>query len=212
VAEGASSASARRRRGTGGIKKKHLAAALSAAVAAHVDRRIELWFADEARVGQKGRVGHRWWPRGLRAPGLCDKRFESAYLFGAVRPASGDSFALVLPEVSSEAMNVFLRRFADRLAVGVHGVLVLDQAGWHTAKAVVVPSNVTLVKLPAYSPELNPVERVWLHLRERHLSHRLLKNYNAVVTACCKAWNRFASDKDRVRSLTEYPWIKQVHT
>lgn len=189
--------------------KKSLAAALSGVAAAQGDRRIELWFADEARVGQKGRVGHRWWPRGLRAPGLCDKRFESAYLFGAVRPASGDGFALVLPEVSTEAMNVFLAQFAQRLAPDAHGVLVLDQAGWHGAKALVVPSNVTLVKLPPYSPELNPVERIWLYLRERYLSHRVLKDYDAVVRACCKAWNDFAADKARVRSLTEYEWIRE---
>ena len=96
----------------------------------------------------------------------------------------------MLPEVSTEAMSVFLERFAAERAPDEHAVLVMDQAGWHVAHALRVPDNVTLVPLPPYSPELNPVERVWLYLRERFLSHRLLNSYDAIVDACCAAWNR----------------------
>jgi hypothetical protein len=117
---------------------------------------------DEARVGQKGRVCHRWWLRGQRPPGICDKRFEWAYIFTAVQPASGDDVTLVLPEVSTRMMNLFLAHFAQQLAADTHAIMVLDQAGWHGARALRVPDNVTLVPLPSYSPELNPVERVWL--------------------------------------------------
>ena len=81
-------------------------------------------------------------------------------------------------------------------------------AGWHTAKRLVVPSNVTLVWLPSYSPQLNPVERLWLLLRERHLSHRLLDDYDAIVDALCRAWN--ALTPERIRSLTCYPYLEQV--
>ena len=130
------------------------------------------------------------------------------HLFGAVRPATGDRFALVLPVVSTEAMSVFLDRFAARLACDEHAVMVLDQAGWHGAHALRVPNNVTLVALPSYSPELNPVERLWLYLRERHLSHRLLNDYDAIVEACCQAWNKLTPE--RVQSLCNYPYIQQV--
>ena len=78
------------------------------AAQAHSDRTIALWFMDEARVGQKGRTGFRWWVRGERPRGLCDRRFKWAYIFGAVRPAMGDDFALVLPAVSLAAMSIFL--------------------------------------------------------------------------------------------------------
>ena len=115
---------------------------------------------DEARVGQKGRTGQRWWVRGQRPPGLCNKSFASASLFAAVRPATGDSFGLVPPQVSTAAMNEFLARFAATLAEDEHAVMVADRAGWHTARRLVVPSNVTLVWLPSYSPQLNPVERL----------------------------------------------------
>jgi hypothetical protein len=106
------------------------------------ERRIELWFMDEARVGQKGRTGHRWWRRGERPRGLCDRRFESAHIYGAVRPATGDDVALILPTVSTEAMPVFLDEFAARLAANAHAVPLLDGAGWHVSGALVVPDRV----------------------------------------------------------------------
>ena len=159
-------------------------------------------------MGQKGRICHRWWLKGQRPPGLCDRRFEWAYLFAAVRPATGASSALVLPMVSTEAMSVFLEHFAAALAPDEHAVMVLDQAGWHGARALRIPDNVSLVPLPPYAPELNPIERVWLFLRERFLSHRLLGGYKAIVDACCQAWNRLTPD--RLRSLCNYPYIQQV--
>jgi transposase len=183
---------------------------VTAAAAAHPGERVALWFMDEARVGQKGRPCHRWWRRGQRPPGRCDKRFESAYIFAAVAPATGTEVALVLPEATTVAMNRFLAEFGRRLPDGVHAALVLDGAGWHGAKALEVPANVTLVPLPPYSPELNPVERVWLYLRERCLSLRVFKNYQAIVDACCRAWNRLAADPDRLRSLCDQPWIRKV--
>ena len=107
-------------------------------------------------------------------------------------------------------MNLFLAEFGRRLPDGVHAALVLDGAGWHGAKALEVPANVTLVPLPPYSPELNPVERVWLYLRERCLSLRVFNDHRAIIAACCQAWNRLAADPDRLRSLCDQPWITQV--
>ena len=182
---------------------------MDAVRAAHPGKRLTLWCQDEARVGQKGRVGHRWFTRGQRPSGLCDQRYTWAHLFAAVQPATGQDFALVLPEVSTRAMQVFLDRFAATLNVDEHAVMLLDQAGWHGARALVVPGNVTLVPLPPYAPQLNPVERVWLYLRERHLSHRLLSGYDAIVDACCAAWNQLTPD--RLRSLTNYPYLQQVN-
>ncbi|MEE4277715.1 MAG: transposase, partial [Halieaceae bacterium] len=89
-------------------------------------------------------------------------------------------------------------------------VMILDGAGWHSAKALAVPPNVTLVPLPPYSPQLNPMERVWLYLRERFLSLRVLEGYEAIVDACCIAWNAIADDTDRIRSLCLYPYIQKV--
>ena len=171
-------------------------------------RRLTLWFQDEARFGQKGRVCHRWFTRGQRPGGLCDGRYTWAHLFAAVRPATGQSFALVLPDLSTIAMQAFLDRFSTMLDTDEHAVMVMDQAGWHVALALRVPGNVTLAHLPPYSPELNPVERVWLYLRERHLSHRMLAGYDAIVDALCQAWNQLTPE--RLHTLTHYPYLDQV--
>lgn len=141
---------------------------------------------------------------------MCDKRFTFAYIFAAVEPGTDNGFALVLPHANTEAMQLFLDGFAATLAEDEHAVMMLDQAGWHGAIDLVTPANITLVPLPAYSPELNPVERVWLHLKARFLSHRLHADYDAIVTAACDAWNRLKAETGRLTSLCSYPWIPRV--
>ena len=128
----------------------------------------------------------------------------------AVEPGTDNAFALVLPYVNTQAMQEFLDRFAATIAQDEHVALVLDQAGWHGSGALIVPDNVTLVPLPPYSPELNPVERVWLYLKERFLSHRLLADYQAIADAACRAWNRLVAETGRITLLASYPWILQV--
>jgi hypothetical protein len=87
----------------------------------------------------------------------------------------------VLPAASTSTMTIFLREFAKTLAPDAHVVMVLDQAGWHGANSLKVPDNITLVPLPPYSPELNPIERVWLFLRERFLSFRGFRHQDGVL-------------------------------
>ena len=158
-------------------------------------------------MGQKGRTCHRWYERGVRPPGPADRRFASLYLFAACRPGTDQAFALALPEATTKTMNLFLDGFARQLEPGIHAALILDRAGWHGAAALEVPANVTLVHLPPYSPELNPVERVWLYLRERFLSHRVLADYEAVLDTACDAWNALAGEIGRLASLTAYPYL-----
>jgi transposase len=136
-----------------------------------------------------------------------DKRFESLSLFAACRPGTDQAFALALPEATATTMDLFLAGFAEQLEPGAHAVLILDRAGWHGSRRLTVPANVTLVPLPPYSPELNPVERVWLYLRERFLSHRVLDGYAAVLDAACRAWNALAAEPGRLSSLTAYPYL-----
>jgi transposase len=104
-------------------------------------------------------------------------------------------------------MQAFLDAFARTIADDEHVALVLDGAGWHSGKALRMPANITPVPLPPYSPELNPVERVWLYLKERFLSLRLLNDYKAIVTATTRAWKLLCQETGRLTSLTSYPWI-----
>src|SRR4051794_33164 len=170
--------------------------------------RVELWFMDEARIGQKGRLTHVWYQKGMRPRGVRQQGFASAHLFGAVCPERGEGVALVLPEVSTAAMSTFLAELSRAVPAGTHAALVLDGAGWHVSDDLSVPANLTLIHPPPYSPELNPVERVWEYLRDRWLSHRVLAGgYEAVVDAACAAWNALLAEPGRLQSLTSFPWL-----
>jgi transposase len=188
--------------------KKTCPGLIDAVARDHPGERVELWFMDEARVGQKGGVTHVWYQKGARPRGPRQHGFTSTYLFGAVCPERGEGVALVLPEVSTAAMDLFLAELSRAVPAGTHAALVLDGAGWHVSDDLTVPANLTLIHPPPYSPELNPVERVWEYLRDRWLSHRVLAGgYEAVVDAACAAWNALLAEPGRLRSLTNFPWL-----
>ena len=105
-------------------------------------------------------------------------------------------------------MSAFLQRFSQTLDGDEHAVMVVGGAGWHASHNLAVPPNVTLLRLPPYAPKLNPVERVWLYPRERHLSHRVHEGYAATLDAVCHAWRQLTPE--RLRSLCGYPWLAQV--
>src|SRR5919107_1275564 len=114
-----------------------------------------------ARVGQKNKITRRWAKQGTRPSAPKDQRTQSTYIFGAICPAEGKGAGLVLPRCTSEGMSLHLEEISKAVALGAHAVLLLDQAGWHQSRRLVVPANITLMPLPARAPELNPVENVW---------------------------------------------------
>lgn len=168
--------------------------------------RIEVWFADEARVGQKNKITRRWARRGTRPSAPQDLRTASTYIFGAICPKTGKGAALVLPRCNTEAMNRHLAEITLSVATGAHAVLLLDQAGWHLSDRLVVPPNITLLPLPPKCPELNPVENLWQFLRENWLSNRIFRSYDAVVDHCCDAWNRLVDQPWRIMSIGLREW------
>lgn len=125
---------------------------------------------------------------------------------------SDDAFALVMPEANTGTMQEFLDRFSKTLPENEVAVMYADQAGWHGSGGLSIPENVRLLPLPPYSPELNPVERIWLYLKERYLSHRLLDDYDAIVDAVCEAWKKLLAETGRITSLCGYPWIEELLT
>jgi transposase len=170
--------------------------------------RVEVWLQDEARVGQQGTLTRVWAERGSRPSAVKQTEYEWAYPFAAVNPATGASSALVAPTVNTQYMNEHLRFIAREAGPAVHVVLVLDNAGWHVAKALRVPANVTLLYLPPYSPELNGAERVWGYLRSHYLSNRVYRDYDELFDALAAAWNRL--EPERLKSLTHTEWIERA--
>jgi len=123
-------------------------------------------------------------------------------------PARGTAAGLVLPFVNTQAMNAHLAEIARSIAHGAHAVIVLDGAGWHGARALTVPDNITLLHLPPYAPELNPVENVWAYLRANKLAITVFDTYDDILDACCKAWNFFANDPNTIASITSRDWAR----
>ena len=171
---------------------------------------LEVWFQDEARVGQQGTLTRIWAARGTRPRAPRDTRYKWAYIFGAVCPERGATAALVMPHADTAAMNAHLVEISRTVAAGAHAILVLDGAGWHGSKALRVPENITLLLLPPYAPELNPVENVWAYLRANRLAISVLNTYQEIVTQCCDAWNFFANDTATVRSIASRDYAKAV--
>ena len=173
-------------------------------------RPVEVWFQDEARVGQQGTLTRVWARRGTRPRAPRDRRYAWAYLFGAVCPGRAIGAALVLPYANTEATGLHLAEISSHVAPGAHAVVVLDGAGWHASGELAVPENLTLLPLPRYSPELNPVENVWEYLRQNKLGLRVWPDYEAIVATCCDAWSWLLAAPDRLASITRREWARAV--
>jgi len=171
---------------------------------------LEVWFQDEARVGQQATLTRIWAERGTRPRAPRDTRYKWTYIFGAVCPERGTTAALVMPKADTAAMNAHLAEISRTVAEGAHAILVLDGAGWHGSKALCIPENITLLTLPPYAPELNPIETVWAYLRANKLAISVFETAEDIVSRCCEAWNFFANDIDTVRSITKRDYAKAV--
>ena len=172
-------------------------------------KRIEIWWQDEARIGQKNKITRRWAKRGTRPSAPHDQRTKSAYLFGAICPADGKAAGLVLPFCNTTAMALHLEEISRAIAVGAHAILLLDQAGWHLSAELKVPENITLVPLPAKCPELNPVENIWQYMRENWLSNRVFLSYDDILNHCCYAWNKLVDQPWTIMSIGLRRWAHQ---
>ena len=169
---------------------------------------LEIWFQDEARVGQKGTLTRIWARIGSRPRGARDTRYEWAYIFGAACPERAVGAALVMPHANTEAMNLHLQVIFGAVTAGAHCALVIDGAGWHISSALDVPDNITLIRLPPYAPELNPIENIWEYLRKNNLALRIHDDYDDIVEACCKAWNDLVAMPEQLASITRRAWAK----
>jgi hypothetical protein len=173
---------------------------------------IEIWFQDEARVGQKNGLVRQWARRGTRPRQPADQRYESAYLFGAICPARGTGAALALPFADTEAMQLHLDEISANVAVGAHAALIFDRAGWHTTSNLAMPANITPIWLPSRAPELNPVENIWQYLRANWLSNRVFETFADIIDAICKAWNKLIAQPETITSIGMRDWAHVSQT
>src|SRR5258706_3250726 len=168
--------------------------------------RVEVWFQDKARIGQNNSLTRVWGQTGSRPSAPKDLGFASAYLFGAVCRSEGKAAALIMPICNPADMNQHLSEISSQVAPDAHAVVILDGAGWHRSQGLGVAGNIPLLELPPYSPELNPVERVWHYLPSHWLANSVFPSLGDIMDACETAWNRFAAADALIRSLCAIAW------
>lgn len=103
-------------------------------------------------------------------------------------------------------MQLHLNAISSKVTNGYHAIIVMDKAGWHLAKKLNIPKNITIIKLPPYSPELNPMEQVFQQLRKLKLSNACYNNFEDIDTACVEAWNSFVKFKGNIKKLALRDW------
>lgn len=160
---------------------------------------------DEARFGLINWHRRRYCPKGFRPPyNIVRRAYEWTYLYAAVDPTSGESFCLYLPGMDGLCLEEFLEHLGEAYG-GHHLLVVLDGAPSHTSGRIELPENVSLLRLPAYSPELNPVER-WLQEFRSALSNRIFETVELLQEALTEVLTPYWQDSGRLRSLVGFSW------
>lgn len=187
--------------------QKKLADTLAQLKRAHPEDTLELWTQDEARLGLKPVLRRVWSPRGTRPVATARPCYEWLWLYAAVHPVSGRVFWLVLPYLNAQLMQRFLDEFARTHAPpGKRIVMLTDGAAAHRAKCLRVPERITLVQLPAYTPELNPTERLWSLVREG-VANRDFSTLDELEQTVCTRCQKISAAPAQVTALTNYHWL-----
>ena len=175
----------------------------------HPEQRIEVWFQDEARFGQQGTLTRKWARSGSRPPAVKQTQYDWLYVIGAACPQSGQTVGLLSPSINVQVMSVFFEQFAAEIDPDVHVVMIWDQAGFHCGKNLRLPANVTILPLPPYSPELNPLENLWHYLRSHHWSNREYADYDALRQAACDAWRTTCLDPEIIKTVCNARYLEE---
>lgn len=169
-------------------------------------RPIKVLFEDEARFGRINDIKRCWAPIGIRpiVPYQIVRQFD--YVFSTVCPKTGETFSLILPDVDSQVMNIFLSELSKQYS-NFRIVIVADQASWHKSKFLKAFDNIRFLLLPAASPELNPAEHLWDHVRENFIANRTFDSLEELEAVLEGAFKHVYLNPESIRSLVSFPWI-----
>jgi transposase len=170
---------------------------------------VRLMFQDEARFGRMSDPRSCWAPAPHRpVVGLALIR-EFRYEYAAVSPWDGCLDFMTTEKMNTENMTLFLSQVSEAHK-NEFIVMVVDGASSHRSKDLVIPENVGLVRLPPYSPELNPAEQIWNVLRRNYFANRVFESLDAATTQAELGLTEMAANKQATRSLTNWPWISAI--
>lgn len=190
--------------------KEIVAEQIDAIAAQHPDQELQIYFEDEARFGTQGTITRVWAPKGSRPRAVRQNGREWLYVLMAVCVGTGAASALIMPELNTGVLNLFLEQFSRELPAGVHAVLIWDGAGYHTAGDLVVPSKVSLILLPPYSPELNPIENLWHYLRAHHWSNQAYEGYEGLKSKAVHTLCTVCNDAENLKGICNADYVKKA--
>jgi transposase len=162
-----------------------------------------VFFFDEGRFGLKSETGKRWGKRGKILHSKVSQSYQNFYMYSSVSPFSGQSFSLFLPWVNTETMNRYLAEMSA--AYPEHQLLIIwDGAGWHRSKELQLPANIQVHFLPPYSPELNPVERLWWWFRRHVFRNRLFTSNESLMDSLAQKLNTLSANASKTLCACSY--------
>ena len=177
--------------------RPNLPARLQALREAHPGKQLRVYFQDESRFGQQGTTTNVWARRGSRPTAVRQTEYQYLWVLGAVCAETGHAEGLLSPQLNTKIVNLFLEQFSQTLGPDEHAAMIWDGAGFHVSEQLNVPANVTIIQLPPYSPELNPIENLWHYLKSHFWSNSMSSGRPSPSLSCV----RLAKKIGRVRSV-----------
>ena len=170
------------------------------------ERPVKVLFEDEAKFGRMNDTKRCWAPHGTRpiVPYQLVRQFD--YVFSTVCPKTGETFTLILPDSDTRMMNLFLGELEEHYR-NFRLVIIADQAGWHKSKSLKKSDNIRFVYLPPASPELNPAEHLWDHVRENFIANRAFDSLDELEVVLEGAFKHVYMNADSIKSIVSFPWI-----
>lgn len=169
----------------------------------NTDMPVRIFSYDETRLGLITSLGRRITLPGVRPVARIQRVFENYYIYGAVGIPDGRNLFFEFPRMNTDSFQNFIEIFSEEFPDSMN-ILLIDNAGIHKAKRLVIPQNIRLIFLPAYSPELNPIERFWQHIK-RDIKGKIfsvlqeMKDYVADILKKCS--------EETIASLTGFSYI-----
>jgi transposase len=165
-------------------------------------KKLVVFYQDEARFGRISREYTCWVHKDM-VPSVARQMVrEYIYAYAALSPQTGDCFSIISPLCNTDAMNVFLQKFAEQYDQ-YRIVLILDKAGWHISNNLILPENIQLLHLAPYSPELNPVELLWRETRAKNFHNLTFESLDEVENQLGKALNEWHCNQDGIKQLSK---------
>jgi len=183
--------------------KKNMPAILSCLKPLCSEDNMRLFSQDESRFGLLPIPRKRITLSGIKPISPVQFQFKSYYLYGAVEPKTGESFFLELPNLNAQCFQIYLDEFSKAYPDSCN-VMLLDRGKFHQAQKLEIPHNIATVFLPPYSPELNPIERLWEDIKAK-IADKLYPTIQALMDKVASILNRYT--KEAIQSLTSYPYL-----